>query len=62
MLHTAFQNQGIAPGVLMGLRTPNDPVPAGERAFILASTQKAVMEGGTPIKIGNFAKQKEVTK
>lgn len=62
-LHTIFQNQHIAPGVMMGLRTVNDPIPEGERAFILASTKKALMEGDTPVKIRNFSskKPKEVT-
>lgn len=39
----------------MGLRSPNDRIPAGERAFMLASTKKAIMEGYTPIKIQNFS-------
>ena len=43
----------------MGLRTRNDPIPPGERAFILASTKKAVMEGDTPVKIRNFASKKD---
>ena len=62
-LHTIFQNQHIAPGVLMGLRTVNDPIPEGERAFILASTKKALTEGDTPVKIRNFSPKtpKEVT-
>lgn len=59
MLHVAFQNQGIEPGVLMGLRSRNDPIPAGERAFILASTKKAIMEGDTPVKIRNFGSNKD---
>lgn len=54
-IHTIFQNQHIAPGVLMGLRTANDPIPDGERAFILASTKKALMDGDTPVKIRNFS-------
>ena len=47
----------------MGLRTVNDPIPAGERAFILASTKKALTEGDTPVKIRNFSSKKprEVT-
>lgn len=53
-LHVAFQNQHIEPGVLMGLRTRNDRITPGERAFILASTQKALEEGDTPVKVRNF--------
>ena len=43
----------------MGLRTRNDPIPEGERAFMLASTMKAVEEGDTPVKIRNFSSKKE---
>lgn len=42
----------------MGLRTHNDKVPAGERAFMLASIKKAVMEGDTPVKLRNFGTEK----
>lgn len=42
----------------MGLRSHNDPIPAGERAFILASTQKALIEGDTPVKLKNFGNKK----
>ena len=54
----AFQNQHIEPGVLMGLRTRNEPVTAGERAFILASIKKALIEGDTPVKVRNFGSNK----
>lgn len=57
-LHTMFQNQNIMPGIAMGIRTPNEPVTSGERAFMLASTQKALEEGDTPVKIRNFSKKK----
>lgn len=43
----------------MGLRTRNDPIPAGERAFILASIKKAILEGDTPVKIRNFTNDKK---
>lgn len=43
----------------MGLRTRNDPIPPGERAFMLASTKKALMEGDTPVKIRNFTSNKK---
>lgn len=43
----------------MGLRSPNDRIPDGERAFILASTKKALMEGYTPVKIQNFSSKKK---
>ena len=56
-LHVIFQNQHIMPGIAMGLRTENDPVTDGERAFMLASTKKALMDGDTPIKVRNFTKK-----
>lgn len=40
----------------MGLRTRNELIPAGERAFILASIKKSILEGDTPVKVRNFAK------
>lgn len=43
----------------MGLRAPNDPIPYGERAFCLASTKKAIMEGDVPVAVRNFSKQKK---
>lgn len=42
----------------MGLRTVNDPIPDGERAFMLASTKKALTEGDTPVKVRNFSNKK----
>lgn len=59
MLHVAFQNQGLEPGVLMGIRARNDIIPEGERAFILASTKKAIMEGDVPVKLRNFSSGKK---
>lgn len=43
----------------MGLRSRNDPIPEGERAFILASIRKALLEGDTPVKIRNFTDPKK---
>ena len=42
----------------MGLRTRNEPVTAGERAFIIASIKKALTEGDTPVKVRNFSSNK----
>lgn len=42
----------------MGLRTRNDRIPRGERAFMLASIKKALSEGDTPVTIRNFTKKK----
>lgn len=39
----------------MGLRTRNDRIPDGERAFMIASTKKALKEGYTPVKLQNFS-------
>lgn len=58
-LHTIFQNQHIMPGIIMGTRTQNDPVTIGERAFMLASTRKALIEGDTPVKIQHFSNSKK---
>lgn len=58
-IHVVFQNQGIEPGVFMGLRTRDEPIPDGERAFMIASTKKALEEGYTPIKIQNFSNNKK---
>lgn len=41
----------------MGLRTRNDRIPQGERAFILASTRVALEDGDTPVKIRNLVKK-----
>lgn len=41
----------------MGLRTHNDPIPEGERTFILASTRVALEDGETPVKIRNLVKK-----
>lgn len=43
----------------MGIRTRNDKITEGERAFILASTRKALEEGDTPVKIRNFSSKKK---
>ena len=45
----------------MGLRTRDEKIPEGERAFMLASTKKALMEGDTPVKIRNFTKNNQKT-
>lgn len=58
-LHFALQNLHIEPGVLMGFRTRNDPITAGERAFIIASCKKAIMDGDTPVKIKHFSKKQD---
>lgn len=62
LLHFIFQNQGIEPGVLMGLRDRNDRISDGERAFILASTKKAITDGDVPIKLRNFSSNKDKKK
>lgn len=58
-LHFALQNLHIQPGVLMGFRTVNDPVPEGERTFMFASIKKAIQDGDTPVKIKHFSKNQE---
>lgn len=56
-MHVTFQNTGLEPGILMGVRTHNDPISEGERAFILASTFVALEDGDTPVKIRNLVKK-----
>lgn len=58
-LHIVFQNQGIEPGVFMGLRTRDEPIPDGERAFMLASVKKAMEDGYLPLKVQNFSSNKK---
>ena len=54
-LYYAFLNQNIEPGVFMGLRTRNDPIPDGERAFMLAAIKKALQDGDVTLKARNFS-------
>ena len=54
-----LQNQGILPGIIIGTRTQNEPVTAGERAFIIASTKKAREDGYIPVKVQNFVSKKK---
>lgn len=54
LLHIAYQNQHLEPGILMGLRTKNDLIEIGERAFILASNALALGNLETPVKVCNF--------
>ena len=42
----------------MGLRSRNDPIPEGERAFLLASIKKALQEVDTPVKLHDIATKK----
>ena len=41
----------------MGLRTRNDPIPLGERTFIMASNLYAIENGETPVKANLFGKK-----
>ena len=45
------------PGIYMGLRTIHDPIPEGERVFMMASDKKALMSGEVPVKVSNFMKK-----
>ena len=55
-LYFAFLNMNIEPGIFLGTRTRNDAITDGERAFMLASIKKAIMDGDVPIKAKNFSK------
>ena len=39
----------------MGFRTQNDPIPEGERVFMMASDIKAIEDGDIPIRVKNFS-------
>lgn len=43
----------------MGFRTNDDPVPSGERAFVLGSTLYALENADTPVKVRNFVNTEE---
>lgn len=58
-LHFALQNLHIQPGIFMGFRTANDPVPKGERAFMLASIKKTIKDNDVPMKLKHFLKNQE---
>lgn len=59
MLHVAYQNQHIEPGVLMGYRTRNELIPEGERAFIMGSNLYALEKRETPVTANFFMSNKE---
>lgn len=61
-LHVCFQNQGIMPGIVLGLRTQNDPALPGETTFVLASTSVALDEWDTPVKVRNVIPKKDAKK
>lgn len=44
----------------MGFRTINDPIPEGERVFMMASDMLALEEGDVPVKVNNFMKKEEL--
>lgn len=39
----------------MGTRTIHDPIPEGERVFMMASDMKALEEADVPITVRNFS-------
>ena len=53
-LHIAYQNHNIEPGIMLGVRTRNELIPAGEQAFMRASDLIAMEEGFIPIKVAHF--------
>ncbi|MEY8366060.1 hypothetical protein AALA22_10530 [Anaerovoracaceae bacterium 41-7] len=58
-LHFAYQNHNKEPGILMGLRTCQEPVLPGERTFMMASDLLAIEEGFVPVKVSSFGKKEE---
>ena len=59
LLHTAYQNQGVMPSVLMGLRKEDEPMTRGERAFVLGSTLYALEHAETPVRVRNLVNTEE---
>lgn len=43
----------------MGLRTIYDPIPEGERVFMMASDMKALEDGDVPITVRNLSGRSE---
>ena len=43
----------------MGIRSAEEKVSEGERAFMLASTRIALEEGAVPVTVRNFSKPKD---
>ncbi len=58
-VYVAFIFQKVQPGVYMGLRTVNDPIPDGERHFMTACMKLAVERGDMPVVVGNLSKPKK---
>lgn len=54
-LHFVYQNHHIPPGIALGLRTANELIPNGERAFMQASDYKAASDGYIGLKACNFS-------
>ena len=50
------------PGIVLGLRTQNDPALPGETTFVLASTSVALDEWDTPVKVRNVIPKKDAKK
>ncbi len=42
------------PGVFTGVRTQNEPIPEGERVFMMASDRLAMETGDIPIRLRHF--------
>ena len=59
LLYASLPYMSILPGIIIGTRTQNEPVTAGERTFIIASTKKALEDGYIPVKVQNFVSKKK---
>lgn len=57
-LYVAYIHQKTEPGVLMGLRSVNEPMADGERAFCFACLHRAITENELPVTVRNFVKPK----
>jgi len=57
--HIAYQYHHIQPAVFMGLRTQNELITEGERAFMIASDELAFENNDRPLRVHDFVGQKE---
>lgn len=57
--HIAYQYHHIQPAVFMGLRTANELVTEGERAFMIASDEIAAETYDRALRLRDFVRKEE---
>lgn len=55
----AYQHHNIPPAIFMGLRTCNEPITEGERAFMIASDEIAVEHNDRTLRLRDFVRGEE---